>query len=185
MPDFVAALARADERAACGAQQVAQGPVELRRHSGRGRFGFAQRGDLQKQLARIDLGMIVGQQIERHGGNLRQQFVERRRVGRGGNVVAMPAPDRGLVVPCGGNRKDHRFRHVRSVGDRAAVSGTTASHAFIISGTCGGGRMNAAKPRGATDLPRDDFVNNLDAATRAAGEKAAKPWLDALKKPPS
>ncbi len=45
--------------------------------------------------------------------------------------------------------------------------------------------MNAAKPRGATDLPRDDFVNNLDAATRAAGEKAAKPWLDALKKPPS
>jgi hypothetical protein len=45
---------------------------------------------LQKQPARIDLGMIVGQQIERHRGNLRQQFVERRRVGRGGNVVEMP-----------------------------------------------------------------------------------------------
>ena len=27
----------------------------------------------------------------------------------------------------------------------------------------------------------DDFVNKLDADTRAAGEKAAKPWLDAIK----
>jgi hypothetical protein len=63
----------ADERAARCTQQVAQRPVELRRHSGGGRLGFAQRGDLQEQLARIDLGMIVGQQIERHRGNLRQQ----------------------------------------------------------------------------------------------------------------
>jgi len=31
----------------------------------------------------------------------------------------------------------------------------------------------------------DDFVNGLDAKTREAGEKAAKPYLDALKKPPS
>ena len=29
----------------------------------------------------------------------------------------------------------------------------------------------------------DDFVNKLDPETRAAGEKAAKPWLDALKPP--
>jgi len=43
--------------------------------------------------------------------------------------------------------------------------------------------MNAAKPRGETDVPLDDFVNNLDAATHAAGETAAKPWLDALNKP--
>jgi hypothetical protein len=57
----VAALSLANERAARGAQQVAQGPIELRRHSGSGRFGFAQRGDLQEQLARIDLGIIVGQ----------------------------------------------------------------------------------------------------------------------------
>jgi hypothetical protein len=42
--------------------------------------------------------------------------------------------------------------------------------------------MKEAKARGETDLPRDDFVNSPDAATRAAGEKAAKPWLDALKK---
>ncbi len=42
-----------------------------------------------------------------------------------------------------------------------------------------------SKARGETDLPLDDFVNNLDAATRAAGEKAAKPWLDALKRLPS
>jgi TPR repeat protein len=42
-----------------------------------------------------------------------------------------------------------------------------------------------SKARGETDLLLDDFVNSLDAATRAAGEKAAKPWLDALKRPPS
>jgi TPR repeat protein len=40
-----------------------------------------------------------------------------------------------------------------------------------------------SKARGETDLLLDDFVNGLDADTRAAGEKAAKPWLDALKKP--
>jgi hypothetical protein len=38
-------------------------------------------------------------------------------------------------------------------------------------------------PPGDTDLPLDDFVNSLDAETGAAGEKAAKPWLDALNKP--
>jgi TPR repeat protein len=42
-----------------------------------------------------------------------------------------------------------------------------------------------SKARGETDLLLDDFVNGLDADTRAAGEKAAKPWLDALKKPKS
>ena len=40
-----------------------------------------------------------------------------------------------------------------------------------------------SKARGETDLMLDDFVNNLDAPTRAAGEKAAKPWLDALGRP--
>jgi TPR repeat protein len=33
---------------------------------------------------------------------------------------------------------------------------------------------------GETDLELDDVVNKLDAQTRAAGEKAAKPWLDAM-----
>jgi hypothetical protein len=42
-----------------------------------------------------------------------------------------------------------------------------------------------SKARGETDLPLDDFVNNLDAEKRAEGEKAAKVWLDALKKPPA
>jgi hypothetical protein len=31
----------------------------------------------------------------------------------------------------------------------------------------------------------DDYVANLDPQTRAAGEKAAKPWLDELKAPGS
>jgi TPR repeat protein len=42
-----------------------------------------------------------------------------------------------------------------------------------------------SKAHGETDLMLDDFVNGLDAKTREAGEKAAKPYLDALKKPPS
>jgi TPR repeat protein len=33
---------------------------------------------------------------------------------------------------------------------------------------------------GETDLELDDVVNKLDPQTRAAGEKAAKPWLDAI-----
>ncbi len=34
---------------------------------------------------------------------------------------------------------------------------------------------------GETNLELDDFVDKLDPATRAAGEKAAKPWIDAIK----
>jgi uncharacterized protein len=41
-----------------------------------------------------------------------------------------------------------------------------------------------SKARGETDIMLDEFVGKLDPETRAAGEKAAKPWLDALKKPP-
>jgi TPR repeat protein len=42
-----------------------------------------------------------------------------------------------------------------------------------------------SKARGETNLELDEFVNNLDAETRAAGEKAAKPWLDVIKRRPS
>ena len=48
MPDFVTAFALPYQLAASGAKQLAQAPVELRRHSGRGLIGFAQRGDLQE-----------------------------------------------------------------------------------------------------------------------------------------
>jgi TPR repeat protein len=40
-----------------------------------------------------------------------------------------------------------------------------------------------SKARGETNLTLDDFVNKLDPATRAAGEKAAQPFIDALKAP--
>jgi uncharacterized protein len=40
-----------------------------------------------------------------------------------------------------------------------------------------------SKARGETNLTLDDFVNKLDPAIRAAGEKAAQPFLDALKAP--
>jgi hypothetical protein len=33
---------------------------------------------------------------------------------------------------------------------------------------------------GETDLELDDVINKLDPQTRTAGEKAAKPWLDAI-----
>src|SRR5215831_13032097 len=38
-----------------------------------------------------------------------------------------------------------------------------------------------SKARGETNLTLDDFVNKLDPATRAAGEKAAQPFIDAIK----
>ena len=42
-----------------------------------------------------------------------------------------------------------------------------------------------SKARGETNIELDEFVGNLDAETRAAGEKAAKPWLDVIKRKPS
>ncbi len=42
-----------------------------------------------------------------------------------------------------------------------------------------------SKARGETDLLLDDYVSGLDPTIRAAGEKAAEPWLDRLKHPPS
>ncbi|HEX8828980.1 MAG TPA: hypothetical protein VF778_12795, partial [Xanthobacteraceae bacterium] len=35
---------------------------------------------------------------------------------------------------------------------------------------------------GETDLELDAFMDKLDPKTRAAGEAAAKPWLDALQR---
>ena len=72
MPDFVTTASLPDQRAAGGPQQIPQGAIELRRHSACGRFGFAQRGDLQEQRFRSNVGMIVRQQIDRHRGNLFQ-----------------------------------------------------------------------------------------------------------------
>ena len=40
-----------------------------------------------------------------------------------------------------------------------------------------------SKARGETNLTLDDFVSKLDPATRTAGEKAAQPFIDALKEP--
>ncbi len=40
-----------------------------------------------------------------------------------------------------------------------------------------------SKAGGETDIMLDEFVGKLDPDTRAAGEKAAKAWLDALKEP--
>ena len=38
-----------------------------------------------------------------------------------------------------------------------------------------------SRARSETDIMLDEFVSKLDADTRAAAEKAAKPWLDAIK----
>ena len=61
VPDFVTAAPLPDQRAAGGAQQIPQRAIELRRHSACGRFGFAQRGNLQEQRFRSNIGMIVRQ----------------------------------------------------------------------------------------------------------------------------
>jgi large subunit ribosomal protein L28 len=104
-----------DQCTTSGAQQFTQKAVELRSHLTHGCFGFAQRGDLQKQLFRRDIRMIVRQQIERHRGNLSEELVERRRVGCGWNLVTVPAPDRRLGIPGRGNREYYWFRHLRSI----------------------------------------------------------------------
>ena len=40
-----------------------------------------------------------------------------------------------------------------------------------------------SKAGGETNITLDEFVGKLDPESRAAGEKAAKAWLDALKEP--
>ena len=67
-----------------------------------------------------------------------------------------------------------RFARILADGRGAPANPVEATKWHLIS-----------KARGETDLMLDDFVNKLDPTTRAAGEKAAKPWLDVLKKPPS
>ena len=43
--------------------------------------------------------------------------------------------------------------------------------------------LDGLRARGETNLALDDFVNKLDPATQAAGEKAAQPWVAAVKEP--
>ena len=92
VPDLVAAFALPNEAAAALARKLPQGAIELRGHSGCGASGFTQRRDLQEDRGGIDPRVIVRQEVERHGGDLRQELVEGPSVGGGGNVVAMPAP---------------------------------------------------------------------------------------------
>src|SRR5947209_12487155 len=55
--------------------------------------------------------MIVRQEIERHRRNISEELIKRRSVRGGRDVIAMTTPDRRLLIPGGGNREDHRFRH--------------------------------------------------------------------------
>ncbi len=70
--------------------------------------------DLQGQPGQVRLRVIVCQEVERHRGNFRQHFVERRGIRCGRDVVAMPTPDRRLRVLGGGNREDDRLGHEHS-----------------------------------------------------------------------
>ena len=67
-----------------------------------------------------------------------------------------------------------RLARILATGRGAPANAVEATKWHLIS-----------KARGETDIELDDFVNNLNAETRAAGEKAAKPWLDAIKHRPS
>jgi hypothetical protein len=69
-----------------------------------------------------------------------------------------------------------RLAHVLASGQGAAADPVAATKWHLIS-----------KARGETDLALDDYVNSLDADTRAKGEQEAKTWLDWMKKksPPS
>jgi uncharacterized protein len=65
-----------------------------------------------------------------------------------------------------------RFARILAEGRGAPKNAVDATKWHLIS-----------KAGGETDLTLDDFVGKLDPDTRAAGEKAAKAWLDALKEP--
>jgi hypothetical protein len=68
----------------------------------------------------------------------------------------------------------NRLAHILASGQGAPADPVAAVKWHLIS-----------KARGETDLVLDDFVSKLDADKREAGEKAAKAWLDEMKKPPS
>ena len=105
-PNFMAALALANEFATGRQQQFAESSVELGCHSGGGPFSFTQRRDLKEHRGRIQIGMIVRQKIEGHRRHFRQQTVKSCGIRSGRYVVTMSAPDRSLVVPDGRNSKD-------------------------------------------------------------------------------
>jgi uncharacterized protein len=62
-----------------------------------------------------------------------------------------------------------RLAHILADGQGAPANPVEAVKWHLVS-----------KAAGETDLMLDDYVNNLPADTRAAGEKAAKPWIDAI-----
>jgi hypothetical protein len=58
--------------------------------SDRGRLGFPQCRNLKIERCRIELGVIVREEIERHCRDFAEQLVQRGRIRSGGNVVAVP-----------------------------------------------------------------------------------------------
>jgi TPR repeat protein len=67
----------------------------------------------------------------------------------------------------------NRLAHILASGLGAPADPVAATKWHLIS-----------KARGENDLALDDFVAKLDPEKRAAGEAAAKKWIDALKGPP-
>src|SRR5580658_8920569 len=65
-PDFMAAPPVPDKDATGLGEQIAQGPIEMRRHSRRGRDCFTQRHDLNEDRLRFDVRAVVRREVERH-----------------------------------------------------------------------------------------------------------------------
>ena len=68
----------------------------------------------------------------------------------------------------------NRLAHILASGNGLPADPAGAAKWHLIS-----------KAQGETDLVLDDYVGKLDAKTRETGEKAAKAWIDTLKKPPA
>jgi hypothetical protein len=111
MPDLMAALALADKSTPGSTRQIPKSAIELRGHSGGHELGFAQSGDLQINRRRVDARMVVRKKVEHHRGNLRQQLVKSRSVGRRRDVVTVSGPDGSFVIPGGRDGEDQRFGH--------------------------------------------------------------------------
>lgn len=106
--------------------------------------------------------MIVRQQVERHGGDFRQQLVERRRVGGRGDVITVPAPHRRFLVPGGGYRENHRLGHLGSVAALATPSRLPAASLLSRSHAC----VEAADYAGRTRLTDSPFAHDEGAQLR-------------------
>ena len=121
-----------------------------------------------KEAVRL-LGAGGDRRQRRRAGRIRHRPLQRRRHGKNEPAAAIIFRQAALH---GNPVAQDRLARMFAEGRGTPKNPVEATKWHLIS-----------KAHGETDIMLDDFVGKLDAETRAAGEKAAKAWLDALKEP--